>query len=1084
MNVCPQCGQENPEIAKFCLACGSLIAAPEPSAEERKLITVLFCDIVGSTAKAENMDPEDVRARLEPYYTRVRAELESFGGTVEKFIGDAVVALFGAPLAHEDDPDRAVRAALAICKAIDDLNAEDEWLDLQVRIGVNTGEALVVVGARSSEGEGMASGDVMNTAARLQSAAPVNGIVVGEETYRATRETIEYREAEPIAAKGKAEPVPVWEVAGIRERASLQTPGSALVGRDAELEQLAQAWREVLDERRPSLFGVVGPPGIGKSRLLTEFGDDIGGSADVHWGRCLPYGEGITYWPVTDIVKSAAGILQSDDRDTIVAKLDGFIDSLPTNDLDELRTIAAALSNVIGIPMTPRGTYAAGEIAQAELHWGLRRTAQLLAAGRPTVFVFEDLHWAEPTLIELLHQLVASQQDTPLLAIWTARPEFLEADPTFANGAGSRREELAVLPREAGKRLLSELTGDSALAESEFGEALIANAGGNPLFLEETVRMLKDKGMLEAEQWKEASELGTLPVPTNLQGLISSRLDRLERADKELAHDASIVGAVFWAGAVAHLAARDGLVTVDPASGLQTLERQDFIHANAVSSVAGEDEYAFKHILIRDVAYGQVPKGRRVQLHVRFSDWVTKFPSSADEFVEIVAWHLEQACRLSREVARSPIEPPFLAAAGALAHAARRAERREGLQEAYRYYTRALEVLADQYPEQRLELRLRRADIMMMLGQLKEARDELDDVIETATGLDCPEVKCEGLLLLGDIEQRQGRAAEAGRRLAEAEGLTRVVGDPNLRIKVAFVFSALRADFHAEYDQAVGDLRDAVAIAEEIADQALAAEGHLRLAAILINQGALAAAEVDLVRCLELAGELGSHRLESEATSWLGMVRYYRGEVEEAERLCRQANDWFERTGDTYFQVQNVAHHGIATFALADGRLDEAEEALRGALAVALQIGGWVMMETYRQLVEVLVAKGQVDDAAELVSFAARNLPEEDAYARACLLLAEASVATARDESTAAATSYAEALRVIEDLDMPLELGEVRYSLARSLRAFSDVAGARTEYERARAIFMRAGAITPCQRIDRELAELIEGPVDAGPSIQ
>jgi len=216
MNVCPQCGQENPEIAKFCLACGSLIAAPEPSAEERKLITVLFCDIVGSTAKAEQMDPEDVRARLEPYYVRLRAELESFGGTVEKFIGDAVVALFGAPLAHEDDPDRAVRAALAICKAIDDLNAEDEWLDLQVRIGVNTGEALVVVGARSSEGEGMASGDVMNTAARLQSAAPVNGIVVGEETYRATRETIEYREAEPIAAKGKAEPVPVWEVAGIR----------------------------------------------------------------------------------------------------------------------------------------------------------------------------------------------------------------------------------------------------------------------------------------------------------------------------------------------------------------------------------------------------------------------------------------------------------------------------------------------------------------------------------------------------------------------------------------------------------------------------------------------------------------------------------------------------------------------------------------------------------------------------------------------------------------------------------------------------------------------------------------------------
>jgi predicted ATPase/class 3 adenylate cyclase len=1082
VTVCPQCGQENPEIAKFCLACGSPMAAPEPSAEERKLITVLFCDIVGSTAKAEQMDPEDVRARLEPYYTRLRAELESFGGTVEKFIGDAVVALFGAPVAHEDDPERAVRAALAICEAIDDLNAADEWLDLQVRIGVNTGEALIVIGARSSEGEGMASGDVMNTAARLQSAAPVNGIVVGEETYVATRDSIEYREAEPIAAKGKSEPVLVWKVAGIRERHLVEVPGTVLVGRDAELEQLAEAWREVMEEARPSLFGVVGPPGIGKSRLLAEFGDHVGNGADVHWGKCLPYGEGITYWPVTEIVKSVAGIFQSDDRETIVAKLDGFIDALPTQDSDELRTIAAALSNVMGIPMTPRGTYAAGEIAQAELHWGLRRTAQLLAAIRPTVLVFEDLHWAEPTLIELLHHLVASQEGTPLLVIWTARPEFLQADPAFANGPGSRREELEVLPREAGRQLLSELTGDLALAESEFAEALITNAGGNPLFLEETVRMLKDQGMLEAERWKEATEVGTLPVPTNLQGLISSRLDRLERADKELAHDASIVGAVFWAGAVAYLGAKNGLVAVDPVKGLKTLERQDFIHANAVSSVAGEDEYAFKHILIRDVAYGQVPKGRRVMLHVRFSDWVTKFPSSADEFVEIVAWHLEQACRLSREVARNPIEPPFLVAAAALAHAARRAERREGLQEAYRYYTRALEVLADQYPERRLELRLRRADIMMMLGQLKEACEELEEVIETASALESPEIKCEGLLLLGDIDQRQGRAAEAARRLAEARALTRVVGDPNLTVKVAFVSSALRADFYAEYDQAVDDLRNAVAIAEEIADEALAAEGHLRLAAILINQGDLAAAQADLMSCLDLAGKLGSHRLESEATSWLGMVRYYLGDVEEAERLCRQANEWFERTGDTYFQVQNIAHHGLAAFALADGRADEAEEALRAALPVALQIGGWVMMETYRQLIEALVYQGRVDDARELVSFAARNLPEEDAYARACLLLAEASVATAAAETTAAATAYAEALRVIEELNMPLELGEARHALARSLRAFGDVSGARTEFERARALFTRFGAVTPRQRIDLELAELMEGPAKAGPS--
>jgi class 3 adenylate cyclase len=297
--ICANCGQDNPDPARFCLACGTPLAPAAPPVEERKLITVLFTDIVGSTAKAEQMDPEDVRARLAPYYTRLRSELEAFGGTVEKFIGDAVVALFGAPVAHEDDPERAVKAALAICSAIDDLNAADEWLDLQVRIGVNTGEALIVVGARSSEGEGMASGDVMNTAARLQSAAPINGILVGGDTYRATQDAVDYAEAEPIAAKGKSEPVEVWRVVGVREREAAPTSGVSLVGRDDELEQLHEAWQAVVDRAQPALFGVVGAPGIGKSRLLAEFGERVGDVAGVHWGRCLPYGEGITYWPVT-----------------------------------------------------------------------------------------------------------------------------------------------------------------------------------------------------------------------------------------------------------------------------------------------------------------------------------------------------------------------------------------------------------------------------------------------------------------------------------------------------------------------------------------------------------------------------------------------------------------------------------------------------------------------------------------------------------------------------------------------------------------------------------------------------------------
>jgi class 3 adenylate cyclase/tetratricopeptide (TPR) repeat protein len=1082
MPICASCAQDNPDVAKFCLACGAPLAA-QPTTEERKLITVLFTDIVGSTAKAENMDPEDVRARLAPYYVRLRTELERFGGTVEKFIGDAVVALFGAPVSHEDDPERAVRAAFAVCRAIDELNAEDEWLDLQVRVGVNTGEALVVVGARASEGEGVASGDVMNTAARIQSAAPVNGVLVGELTYTATRDAIDYRDAEPIAAKGKSEPVLVWEAVEVKEEAHMPAADAVtFIGREREANALREVWSTAIAERQPGLVTIVGPPGIGKSRLLAEFARHAGQEGRVHWGRCLPYGEGITYWPVTDVVKSAAGILQSDDRETIGGRLDDFLKTLPTDDLDELRTIAAALSNLIGSPTTPHGTYATEEISQGELHWGIRRMLQLLASQEPTALILEDLHWAEPTLLDLIAYIIATDDTESRLAIvCSARPELAETSPGFLGTDGRRQTiELGTLDGEQAAALLTDLLGDPALVQTRFASSLISNAGGNPLFLEETVRMLRDRGLVDAERWR-SEEMGELPVPTSVQGLISSRLDRLEGPDKRLAHNAAVVGAVFWAGAVGHLGADEAGPPPGLHTGLETLERRDFVLHSEVSTVRGEDEYAFKHILMRDVAYGQVPKGRRAELHVRFSDWVTILPGSADEFVEIVAWHLEQACRLSREVARSPIEPPLLQAAGALANAARRAERREGLHEAERYYTRALDVLRDEHPGVQLDLRLRRADIMMMVGRLKEACEELVEVAEAASRFDRTDVECEALLLLGDIDQRQGRAAEAHRRLAEAQSLAEYTGNAVLRSKVAFVLAVLVSDYEAQPDRAVEILRDSIATAQEIEDRPLVAEGHLRLAATLLNLGDLRGTEVELHRCLELAADLGSHRVEAEATSWLGLITYEHGDPAEGERLCRQARTWFERTGDTYFQVQNLVS-GLASFALAAGRPEEAEAWLREAVPVALQIGGWVLIDTYRHLVEALVALDRIDDASEMVAFAARNLPEEDAYARSSLLLAEAIVATAAGEQATAATSFAEALRLIEELDIPLDLAKARMTLGHSLHAFGDVGGARAELERARATFVRIGATTRRDAIDRELAELVEGSAHAGPS--
>ena len=709
---------------------------------------------------------------------------------------------------------------------------------------------------------------------------------------------------------------------------------------------------------------------------------------------------------------------------------------------------------------------------------------QLLASQEPTALILEDLHWAEPTLLDLIAYIIAPDDiESRLAIVCSTRPELAETSPGFLGTDGRRRTiELGTLDSEQAAALLTDLLGDPALAKTRFASSLITNAGGNPLFLEETVRMLRDRGLIDAERWR-SEEMGELPVPTSVQGLISSRLDRLEGGDKHLAHNAAVVGAVFWAGAVAHLGADEGGALPDLHAGLKTLERRDFVLHSEVSTVLGEDEYAFKHILMRDVAYGQVPKGRRAELHVRFSDWVTILPGSADEFVEIVAWHLEQACRLSREVARSPIEPPLLQAAGALANAARRAERREGLHEAERYYTRALDVLRRRASRRAARppppTRGHHDDDRSAQGGVRGARGGRGGRLA---------LRPHGRRVRGIAPARRhrpaagasGRGAPPARRGAGAWRRTRATPFSGARWRSCSPRSSPTSRVSTTRpSRACAPASPPPRRSTTRRSSPRVTYGSRRYAdqPRRVRRGA----ETELRRCLELARELGSHRVEAEATSWLGMITYYRGDPEEGERLCRQARQWFERTGDTYFQVQNLVH-GLALFALADGRPDEAETWLREAVPVALQIGGWVVVEAYRYLVEALVAQERLDDARELVAFAARNLPEEDAYARSSLLMAEAIVATATGEAATASTAFAEALRLIEELDMPLELAEARMALGLSLRTFGDVTGARAELERARAMFVRIGATTRRDAIDRELVELVEGPARAGPS--
>jgi class 3 adenylate cyclase/tetratricopeptide (TPR) repeat protein len=1073
MPFCISCGQENPDVAKFCLACGTPMAtAPAPSrtesrVEERRLVTAVFTDIVGSTASAEQLDPEDVRARLAPYYIEARRELELHGGSVAKFIGDAVVALFGAPTSHEDDEERAVRAAFAVTKAIGELNATDDWLNLNIRTGINTGEAIVVLGSNPGDDIGEAAGDVMNTAARIQGGAPINGIVVGELTYERTKHAIEYREGEPVVAKGKAEPVKIWEAVKARELPTRrEVRRGTLVGREDELAKLLGLWHDVATKRVPGMATVVGSPGIGKSRLLEEVGARTADEGTLFWGRCLPYGEGITYWAVIEIVKSSAGILQSDGTAEISAKLGALLEEIGEGNVDELRTMAAAASNIMGVATTPRGTYSATEITQAELHWGLRRMLQLLAKKRPLVLVFEDLHWAEPTLIEFIRFLVEDEVDTPLLVVASARPELVESMPELLRERERRIAiQLEPLSAEVGRALLVELLGEIALTDSAAADALLQNTGGNPLFLEETVQMLSDQGVVDSTGW-HLKEGQPVAVPSSLQSLIGSRLDQLMHPERRVAQHASVVGSTFWPGAVAHL--QDETATTASAELLQrieVLERRDLVREHEQSSVAGEREYGFKHIMIRDVAYGRMPKGRRAQLHLRFGDWVETLPA-LDEFVEIVAYHLEQACRLTREIARATIDPPIERAVHALSHAGERAEAREGMREAERFYARALDIVADG-SEAALELRLRRAVVLQILGQAQKALELLESIADEARATGRLDLTCEALMTLALIDHRQGRPAEAQSRMEEALKLAVQAGHRRLQIKAGSALASVKGDI-GRVDEALEDLSRAISIAEEIDDRGLRVVGHLRMGFLLYNVGDLAAAEAQLARCSSLAADLGSSRQEALATFPLALIKYLRGDLEDAERLAEQARAWLERTGDTYIQIQNLV--ALAQYALARDDATLAEERLREALPLALAEGSWLAADIYRFLTDALIRQGRVDDAAELVEFAARGLPAEPPHVRAAVLFAEAAVATAKGDAASAVAQYEEALAVVEELDMRIDLSVGRIAFGRALRELGDFDRAREELELAREACSSMGATGLAAEVERELA--------------
>jgi class 3 adenylate cyclase len=685
MATCSTCGQQNPPDARFCNGCGTPLSTAQTGLpEERKVVTVLFADLVGFTARAESLDPEDVRAILTPYFARVRDELEAFGGTVEKFIGDAVVAVFGVPVSHGDDPERAVRAALAICAAVEELNAGDAELDLQMRVAVNTGEALVSLAADAAQGEGVVAGDVVNTASRMQAAAPVNGILVGEETYRSTRGVVEYAAVDPIVAKGKQAPVPVWRAIAASgapgERAAGRVP---MLGRESELDVLEGIWSRVVSERRPNLVTVFGPAGIGKTRLMTEFVEGaLAAGARVIKGRSLPYGEVTPYGAFAAQVKQVAGMFDTDEVESAYEKLTAALTTLLDGDAAE---VASHIAMLIGVGRE-------GEVGDRQtLFYSARRLVEALAEEKPTVLVFEDIHVSASSMLDLLETLASRIRDVPLLLLTLARPELLSVRPTWGGGLPA----YAALPleplteehaRELTRRLL-----ESAGADAQSASELAETGEGNPLFLEELAASLVEQGVSAGQ------------LPTSIRSIVAARLDALPREEREALLDASVVGKVFWSGALACMAENEKARF----KALDSLEGRDLIRRDPVSRLQGHQQFTFKHQLIREVAYSTLPRASRRDRHAAIARFLEGAVTRVGDVAPALAHHWREAGEDDRAAQQ------YIAAGD-------QANRGWAKDEAATFYQRALAVIPEEDGALRREITKRKAVAMQATFHMSE----------------------------------------------------------------------------------------------------------------------------------------------------------------------------------------------------------------------------------------------------------------------------------------------------------------------------------------------------------------------------
>lgn len=893
---------------------------------ERKLATVLFVDLVDSTGLLADADPEVVRRRVGRFFDQVSHCIVTHGGTVEKFAGDAVMAAFGIPLQHEDDAERAVRAALTTLDRVHELG-------LEARIGIEAGEVV----ADESEST-FATGEAVNLAARLEQQAAPNEILIGPTAARLVRDLVDLEEREPVEIRGWQDAVAVSRVVCARELGRpLRSLSAPLVGRESELELLENTFARTVRDRRATLVTLYGEAGLGKSRLAREFVEATEG-ATVLKGRCLPYGEGVTYWPVAEMVKASAGISDDDPLDQAFEKLRETCEDEAVADL--LGLAAGVLEAV------------EGERSQQEIAWAVRSWAEQLADAQPLVLVFEDVHWGEEPLLELIEHLAGFVRTAPLLLLCLARPELLDVRPAWGGGrVRAVTLELEALPAQESGELVA------ALAE-EVGvpidvTAVLAKAEGNPLFVEETIRALAERPDGRRDS-----------IPDTLQALIAARIDRLAPDQRRLLQRASIMGRVFVHGALVHLS--PDVENVEAV--LEELLLRDFVLPEERSSISGEQAYKFKHVLIREVAYAGLSKGSRADLHVLFAEWLGT--RAGEELVEIRAFHLDEATRLLAELDGSA--PPELVeeAAATLTKAGRRALSRESFRSSRKLLVRAAELAPT------LERRYYAARAAWRLGDMTAVVVEMEDVAAGAEAAGDQRLRGRALTALAEAVLNQRADAMAARALAEQAVEVLAEDEPDVRFE-AFRAAAGVASWRRDDEafQHWAKLALEAAKLGERKDQEI--QITMSLAESYIHRLELAEAEPLVDRIAELAAESGSIVGRALASLARGMLEYWRGNDADAEVAYVAARDLYREIGNTPSEASATLMLG--RLAAAHGDLPRAEKLLLDTVRTLKGIMDRSRLcEAQRSLAEVYLALGRIDEAERYALEARESVGQED----------------------------------------------------------------------------------------------------------